>query len=364
MGLYYYRARWYDPVAGRFVSDDPVGFAAGDANLGRYVGNGPNNSTDPSGLEKVEVEADGTVWVYPESWWFGIDYDDSRFKVGKIAKYTTTPVKAGGVGAKYHLISTGKTRVGIDGKSYPIFLHYGHFEQYVRSYDFVNIRPDHVNEYISKEGFSVNRTQNQYIRSSGFERTQMDQYLRSYMLYAAYNEFLDAIVDEAAMTVVTYGTLRGLSAVRTRLRRVPTHTPKAGSLGKASKKVPSKKGCPTPRTKSPEWKSRRTFQDGDSGLKDHARRHSNLPPKEYLAKGKLNVTQGKRLKGGGKYPEVKYWIRKTGDNQYSMTIVDKKGKILSIDTWQHGATPMTKSDIIKGLEKSGVTPPKGFWEGL
>jgi len=33
-------------------SQDPIGFAGGDANLYRYVGNGPTNATDPSGLEE------------------------------------------------------------------------------------------------------------------------------------------------------------------------------------------------------------------------------------------------------------------------------------------------------------------------
>ncbi|REK46751.1 MAG: RHS repeat-associated core domain-containing protein [Planctomycetota bacterium] len=42
--------RWYDPVVGRWASEDPIGFAAGDANLYRYVGNGPTNAVDPSGL--------------------------------------------------------------------------------------------------------------------------------------------------------------------------------------------------------------------------------------------------------------------------------------------------------------------------
>ena len=50
LNLYYYRARFYDPATGRFVSKDPIGFDAGDANLYRYVGNGPTNGTDPSGL--------------------------------------------------------------------------------------------------------------------------------------------------------------------------------------------------------------------------------------------------------------------------------------------------------------------------
>ena len=30
-----------------------MGFAAGDANLYRYVGNGPTGATDPSGLEEI-----------------------------------------------------------------------------------------------------------------------------------------------------------------------------------------------------------------------------------------------------------------------------------------------------------------------
>jgi RHS repeat-associated protein len=29
IGLYYYRARYYDPKVGRFVGEDPIGFAGG-----------------------------------------------------------------------------------------------------------------------------------------------------------------------------------------------------------------------------------------------------------------------------------------------------------------------------------------------
>ena len=56
LGIYYYRARWYDPSTGQFISQDPIGFTAGDTNLYRYVGNGPWDGTDPSGLffEKKE----------------------------------------------------------------------------------------------------------------------------------------------------------------------------------------------------------------------------------------------------------------------------------------------------------------------
>ncbi|MCY2970209.1 MAG: hypothetical protein NTZ30_06020 [Planctomycetota bacterium] len=49
LGIYYYRARWYDPSSGRFISQDPIGFQAGDPNLYRYVGNAPGDATDPEG---------------------------------------------------------------------------------------------------------------------------------------------------------------------------------------------------------------------------------------------------------------------------------------------------------------------------
>ena len=49
-GLSDYRARWYDANTGRFINEDPSGFAGGDTNLFRYVGNDPLDRIDPSGL--------------------------------------------------------------------------------------------------------------------------------------------------------------------------------------------------------------------------------------------------------------------------------------------------------------------------
>jgi len=48
-GLYYNRARYYDPMEGRFISKDPISFAGGDANLYGYTGNNPVNRVDPEG---------------------------------------------------------------------------------------------------------------------------------------------------------------------------------------------------------------------------------------------------------------------------------------------------------------------------
>jgi RHS repeat-associated protein len=49
-GLYFYRARYYHPSLGRFISEDPIGYGGGDINLFAYVGSDPINLRDPSGL--------------------------------------------------------------------------------------------------------------------------------------------------------------------------------------------------------------------------------------------------------------------------------------------------------------------------
>jgi len=48
-GLYYYRARYYDPAVGRFLSEDPIAFEGG-VNFYSYVANNPINAIDPFGL--------------------------------------------------------------------------------------------------------------------------------------------------------------------------------------------------------------------------------------------------------------------------------------------------------------------------
>jgi RHS repeat-associated protein len=56
-GLYYYRARYYNPQIGRFLETDPVGYEAG-MNWYTYCGNNSTNGVDPSGLL--------TIYLYNE----------------------------------------------------------------------------------------------------------------------------------------------------------------------------------------------------------------------------------------------------------------------------------------------------------
>jgi len=48
-GLYFYRARFYSPTTGRFISEDPIGLEGG-VNFYSYVGNEPTGFSDPFGL--------------------------------------------------------------------------------------------------------------------------------------------------------------------------------------------------------------------------------------------------------------------------------------------------------------------------
>jgi RHS repeat-associated protein len=59
-GFYEYRARAYHPGLGRFMSEDPKLFDAGDYNLFRYCHNDPFDFTDPMGLE-------GDVFLYRDA---------------------------------------------------------------------------------------------------------------------------------------------------------------------------------------------------------------------------------------------------------------------------------------------------------
>ncbi len=71
---YYYRARYYDPSIGRFVSEDPMGFGAG-VNFFDYAGNQPTEFSDPFGL--CPTLCPGTAG--PSGWLGGVCCQNGRF---------------------------------------------------------------------------------------------------------------------------------------------------------------------------------------------------------------------------------------------------------------------------------------------
>ncbi len=67
-GLYHYRARFYDPVKGRFLQRDPVGYADGP-NLYEYANSAPTSHIDPWGLNGEFVK---------QGSWFRQEGDDGH----------------------------------------------------------------------------------------------------------------------------------------------------------------------------------------------------------------------------------------------------------------------------------------------
>lgn len=57
-GLYYMRARYYDSIVGRFISEDPSGFEGAAVNLYDYCRNNPVLNIDPSGLIGIVSDID------------------------------------------------------------------------------------------------------------------------------------------------------------------------------------------------------------------------------------------------------------------------------------------------------------------
>jgi RHS repeat-associated protein len=76
-GLYYYRARYYNAVFGRFLQRDPAGMVDGP-NVYGYVKNNPVNYRDPTGRSSwLPIKMNCPHWEYVckpkiEFGWFGI----------------------------------------------------------------------------------------------------------------------------------------------------------------------------------------------------------------------------------------------------------------------------------------------------
>jgi RHS repeat-associated protein len=81
-GLYYMRARYYDPVLGRFFGEDPMDVFGGDLNLYRYAQNGSPNILDPNGQCPWCVVAviGGGVGAY-SGWLKGASHGDSGWQL-------------------------------------------------------------------------------------------------------------------------------------------------------------------------------------------------------------------------------------------------------------------------------------------
>ena len=101
-GLYFYRARYYDPSIGRFISEDPIRFDAG-TNFYTYVLNNPVMFIDPLGLCGVDGKNnsmngnwrmqgwDRIFNVYCRCYWLFVPHQSSVIWGGNYRTLPSTP---------------------------------------------------------------------------------------------------------------------------------------------------------------------------------------------------------------------------------------------------------------------------------
>ena len=115
-GLYHFRARWYDPVTGRWLSNDPIGISGG-LNQYAFCGNDPVNYTDPLGLceggEQTTSDPVGLGGDTPKWWpvWRPLRPGDEIVIVNAVVPFS---------------VSIGMPKVGsVLGKGYPTKINIG-----------------------------------------------------------------------------------------------------------------------------------------------------------------------------------------------------------------------------------------------
>ena len=89
IGLYYNRARYYNPFMGRFLQTDPIDYHDG-MNSYAYCGNSPLNYLDPSGLIK-RFWREEKVYGYATRWWLSWKSTGSIIETPK--EWYEAPVK-------------------------------------------------------------------------------------------------------------------------------------------------------------------------------------------------------------------------------------------------------------------------------
>jgi len=120
-GLYYYRARYYNPYIGRFLQTDPIGYSAG-MNLYAYCRNNPLVLTDPSGCDPFDSndanDANDSGYVDPlkqfsageYTWWEYTDGTDA------VPLSEAPPTLAASMAVTWALSQLGNEDYGFEGK--------------------------------------------------------------------------------------------------------------------------------------------------------------------------------------------------------------------------------------------------------
>lgn len=103
-----------DTSAGRWTNKDRIGFAGGDTNIYRFVGNDPANRRDPRGLADVfiGVDADLVGFVGVEGG-FGIVIDTDKLSDSGVS-VTAGPAGGANIGASVQVGAVARDIEGLD----------------------------------------------------------------------------------------------------------------------------------------------------------------------------------------------------------------------------------------------------------
>ena len=117
--------RWYDPQSGKWMSEDPIGFAGGDANLGRYVGNFATGGRDWSGFYQdgeavtpkrpTSLPAEAVFTVQDDIIGIGITVPEGAKGTPTTTAYPDTGLSRGAIGATGFMKDFEKRWKGVNG---------------------------------------------------------------------------------------------------------------------------------------------------------------------------------------------------------------------------------------------------------
>jgi RHS repeat-associated protein len=143
-GLYYYRARYYEPSAGRFLNEDPIAFRGG-INFYSYVADNPVTLVDPGGNDYHVSQQDDTLVVSATVTIYGPNASNglARSWQNDVNRYWN----AGNF--RY-----GKCRVRFDVKFFADPGHNWRWQALPRSDNYVNVIPQKGDERILDETWS------------------------------------------------------------------------------------------------------------------------------------------------------------------------------------------------------------------
>jgi RHS repeat-associated protein len=158
-GLNYYRARYFDPTSGRFISEDPIGFLGSGPDFYQYVGNSPINFADPSGLCYDKRKCIEITREYLTKWQRVRSVDEESIE--RIKEWAATWVLVTGAEKFFEgpiTIETGWTIIGKGAHKLGPWIHWYHYFKLMYELEEIAVKVHHEYNVIEEE-YERQRTQ-------------------------------------------------------------------------------------------------------------------------------------------------------------------------------------------------------------